>query len=489
MEELSHRKLLARIRLRRNAGTSAPVIIFGLLAVVAIFGVTFANATRQGRSASKRPANSVDHASSRRQRCDSDQDVEHDPNQGIISPQENANVQLPTLQPTTSPNHVLPHPNATSIQAMMTAMFANPEFLRQMAMAMQQITPPQPSPTLPTVQAQLPVPQANQSPPQAAPPPEPTAANGFTNEQSEWQWACGCTDHDINTYISTRKALELHMANVLKHAMMCPLCSSVYLGDKLQDKKWVRNHTKWYALSPNETIDSLPGVKDCYHNRSWVQEKNGGSSVRICTNCHLAKSKDAETNPRWKWLSFAKAPTQLVTFLRCWLPRQPFEVLSSLSFLVPHINFGRVTRSYDYVRSEGLVSATSLDDGFLGPYVASIRQLSPDMKARASIAQSKLRESSSNFMTYQTLHDMNLAEPAIQPIVEPNDIPSIEYNRTRAPVPIHDEDGLIATAITHNVHLCVRPDMVASPPVMGQVANTSGAMQHIHLYNKPNEAM
>ncbi|GIL51948.1 hypothetical protein Vafri_7928 [Volvox africanus] len=67
MEELSHRKLLARIHLRRNAGASAPVIIFGLLALVAIFGVTFANATRQGRSASKRPANSVNHASSRHQ--------------------------------------------------------------------------------------------------------------------------------------------------------------------------------------------------------------------------------------------------------------------------------------------------------------------------------------------------------------------------------------------------------------------------------------
>ncbi|GIM16695.1 hypothetical protein Vretimale_19292, partial [Volvox reticuliferus] len=111
------------------------------------------------------------------------------------------------------------------------------------------------------------------------------------------------------------------------------------------------------------------------------------------------------------------------------------------------------------------------------------------MKARATIAQAKLRECSTNYRTYQTLHDRNLAEPATLPIVEPSDIPTIENNRMRAPVPANEEDGLIATAITHNVHLCVRSNPEANPPVMGDVADTSGGMHHIHLYNKPSKGM
>ncbi|GIM11179.1 hypothetical protein Vretimale_14694 [Volvox reticuliferus] len=326
--------MFSRMRLRRQTSPSWLLVVLGIVALVALFGVTIAGATRQGR---KRSLNPPEQACLRRQRCDSEQDLEIGSEdgleEGLVSHQAAANNINPLQQhappqPPNSPPITLPTPDASTFQAMMTSMLTSPMFLQQIAMAMQQLPQAQTTFVPPT---QIPeasaVHQASPSPaPQPTPPPNPTAVNAPTDEQSEWQWACACTDCDISTYIETKKQLELHMANVFKYAMMCPLCSCVYLGDKVLDKKWLFNHTKWYTLNANETIESLPGVRDCPHNRSWVQEKNGGTSVKICNKCHIAKTKVSDTNPRWNWLSFAKAPTQIVTFLRRWLPRQPFEV-------------------------------------------------------------------------------------------------------------------------------------------------------------------
>ncbi|GIL90373.1 hypothetical protein Vretimale_18244 [Volvox reticuliferus] len=141
-----------KIRLRRPTSSSLPIVILGIVVLVALFGVTIAGATRQGHN-NKRSLNAgLDQQPTlHRQRCESEQDVEigseDDPDDGHLSPQALANNNHPTQQvpppptspPTTSPPIATPTLDASNFQAMMTAMLTSPMFLQQMAMALQQV--------------------------------------------------------------------------------------------------------------------------------------------------------------------------------------------------------------------------------------------------------------------------------------------------------------------------------------------------------------
>lgn len=122
--------------------------------------------------------------------------------------------------------------------------------------------------------------------------------------------------------------------------------------------------------------ETLPGVLECPNNKQWVRLSNDKSKVRICSKCHVPAKKQAvpyeNPNVKANWLTNTSKPDTTFSFMREWNIAQPAEVLARLSFLNPHINFGRLTRAFDYVRAEGMVGGTSLDEGFLGPFVGRV---------------------------------------------------------------------------------------------------------------------
>ncbi|GIM08062.1 hypothetical protein Vretimale_12103, partial [Volvox reticuliferus] len=126
--------MFSRIRLRRQTSPSWLLVVLGIVALLALFGVTIAGATCHGR---KRSLNPPEQASLRRQRCDSEQDLEigseDELEEGLVSHQAAANnnnpLQQPPPPPPTSPPITLPTPDASTFQAMMTSMLTSPMFL------------------------------------------------------------------------------------------------------------------------------------------------------------------------------------------------------------------------------------------------------------------------------------------------------------------------------------------------------------------------
>ncbi len=68
--------------------------------------------------------------------------------------------------------------------------------------------------------------------------------------------------------------LRVFMCDALDKAVMCPMCLRVFLGD-VTCKKTFASKFKWYVLKEGEQVDTLPGVIECPHNKSWVKIKRG----------------------------------------------------------------------------------------------------------------------------------------------------------------------------------------------------------------------
>ncbi|GIL87767.1 hypothetical protein Vretifemale_15809, partial [Volvox reticuliferus] len=131
--------MFSRIRLHRQTSPSWLLVVLGIVALVALFGVTIAGGTSQGR---KNSLNPPEQACLRQQRCDSEQDLEIGSEdgleEGLVSHQAAATnfnpLQQAPPQPTTSPPITLPTPDASTFQALMTSMLTSPMFLQQIAM-------------------------------------------------------------------------------------------------------------------------------------------------------------------------------------------------------------------------------------------------------------------------------------------------------------------------------------------------------------------